>query len=138
MTSAAAGPDNGPLEVVWSPMPLNQKTIERSDQLRVQSWEDFCAGDVSVNGDGVGASGLGRVVVWECESFDDDRVGSVHAATRAALQVLQRWLADQAGTLVVLTHGAVGFRGEDVSDLAAAAVRGLMLSAQAEHPAGSC
>jgi 4-hydroxyphenylalkanoate synthase len=139
VTSAAAGPDNGPLEVVWSPMPLNQKTIERSDQLRVQSWEDFCAGDgsassPSANGDGVGASGQGRVVVWECGSFGDDRVGSVHAATRAALQVLQRWLADQAGTLVVLTHGAVGLRGEDVSDLAAAAVRGLVLSAQAEHP----
>jgi len=139
VTTAAAGPDNGPLEVVWSPMPLNQKTIERSDQLRVQSWEDFCAGDGSAsspgaNGDGVGASGRGRVVVWECESFGDDRVGSVHAATRAALRVLQRWLADQAGTLVVLTHGAVGLSGDDVSDLAAAAVWGLVRSAQAEHP----
>ncbi len=126
VTTAAAGPDNGPLEVVWSPIPLDQKTIGRSDQLRVQSWEDFCSGD------GGGASG--PVVMWECETAGDDLVGSVHAATRAALQVLQRWLAGQAGTLMVLTHGAVGLSGDDVSDLAAAAVWGLVRSAQAEHP----
>ena len=35
----------------------------------------------------------------------DDVVGSVYAATHAALHVLQRWLAgSQAGTLVVLTQ----------------------------------
>ena len=74
-------------------------------------------------------------MVWECGSSGDDVVGSVYAATHAALQVLQRWLAGgQAGTLVVLTHGAVGLPGEDVSDLAAAAVWGLVRSAQAEHP----
>ena len=36
--------------------------------------------------------------------------------------------------LVVLTHGAVGLAGEDVTDLAGAAVWGLVRSAQAEHP----
>ena len=41
-------------------------------------------------------------------------------------------------SMVVLTNGAVGLAGEDVSDLAAAAVWGLVRSAQAEHPAGSC
>jgi len=39
-----------------------------------------------------------------------------------------------SGVLVVLTRGAVGLPGEDVADLAGAAVWGLVRSAQAEHP----
>jgi polyketide synthase 1/15 len=140
VTAAAGGPDHGPLEVVWSPIPLNQTNVERSGQLPALCWEDFCAGDggrlaAGADGDGVGASGGGGVVVWQCRSAGEDAVGSVYSATNAALQVLQCWLAgDRAGTLVVLTHGAVGLAGEDVSDLAAAAVWGLVRSAQAEHP----
>ena len=140
VTTAAGGPDHGPLEVAWSPIPLNHTTIDQSGQLSVQSWEDFCASDnggvgADAHGDGAGTSGRGRVVVWECGSAGEDVVGSVYNATHAALQVLQRWLVrDRAGTSVVLTHGAVGLAGEDVSDLAAAAVWGLVRSAQAEHP----
>ncbi|WP_396891015.1 SDR family NAD(P)-dependent oxidoreductase [Mycobacterium sp. Z3061] len=60
---------------------------------------------------------------------------SVYPATHAALSRLQSWLAgDDRGVLVVQTHGAVGLAGEDVSDLAGAAVWGLVRSAQAEHP----
>ena len=77
----------------------------------------------------------GRVVVWRCGSAADEVVGSVHTTTHTALSVLQRWLnADPTGTLVVLTHGAVGLPGEDVRDLAASAVWGLVRSAQAENP----
>ena len=36
--------------------------------------------------------------------------------------------------LVVSTRGAVGLPGEDVTDLAGAAVWGLVRSAQTEHP----
>ena len=62
-------------------------------------------------------------------------VGSVYAATHEALGMLQSWLAGEGtGVLVVLTHGAVGLAGEDVTDLAGAAVWGLVRSAQAEHP----
>jgi polyketide synthase 1/15 len=106
------GSDIGPLEVVWTPIALSH------------------------NGEGQGraATGADRVMLWECKSDGDDGVSSVRAATHAALQVLQRWLADPAGTLVVLTHGAVGLSGADVGDLAAAAVWGLVRSAQAEHP----
>jgi 4-hydroxyphenylalkanoate synthase len=136
VTAARGGPDQGPLEVVWSPIPLNQSTTDRSGQLPVLCWKDFRAGDgglgASTHGDGRAG---GSVVVWECEPAAEDVVASVHSAAHAALQVLQRWLAgDHAGTLVVLTHGAVGLAGEDVSDLAAAAVWGLVRSAQAEHP----
>ncbi|WP_329619726.1 thioester reductase domain-containing protein [Streptomyces sp. NBC_01255] len=63
--------------------------------------------------------------------------GSVHRAARHALALVQEWLADDrlAGTrLVVLTRGAVATRTEDVTDLAASAVWGLLRSAQSEHP----
>jgi polyketide synthase 7 len=99
---------NGLLEMTWSPVSL-----------------DGC--DVGRAGDGV--------VVWELGSTDAGVVGSVHAATHAALEVLQSRLGgDEAGLLVVLTRGAVGLADEDVSDLAGAAVWGLVRSAQAEHP----
>ena len=73
--------------------------------------------------------------MWEPGSAADGVVGSVYAAAHEVLGVLQSWLAgDGSGVLVVLTHGAVGLAGEDVSDLAGAAVWGLVRSAQAEHP----
>ncbi|MCV7147904.1 hypothetical protein H7I92_18990 [Mycobacterium riyadhense] len=49
--------------------------------------------------------------------------------------MLQSWLGgDQTAVLVVVTRGAVGLAGQDVTDLAGAAVWGLVRSAQAEHP----
>jgi acyl transferase domain-containing protein/NADPH:quinone reductase-like Zn-dependent oxidoreductase/NADP-dependent 3-hydroxy acid dehydrogenase YdfG/acyl carrier protein len=59
------------------------------------------------------------------------------AATSDALAMLQAWLADErlAGArLAVLTRGAVAAAPGDSVDLAAAAVWGLLRSAQAEHP----
>ncbi|WP_051713526.1 type I polyketide synthase [Actinoalloteichus caeruleus] len=62
--------------------------------------------------------------------------GDVRTATTAALTTLRDWLATDDGTrLLVLTTGAVSTApGEDVPDLAAAAVHGLVRSAQSEHP----
>lgn len=59
-----------------------------------------------------------------------------YPATHAALERLHTWLAadDDGGVLAVQTHGAVSLAGEDVRDLAGAAVWGLVRSAQAEHP----
>ncbi len=57
-----------------------------------------------------------------------------HAATHEVLALLQSWLADArfaASRLVITTRGAVG---DEVTDLAGAAVWGLVRSAQAEHP----
>ncbi|WP_225447097.1 type I polyketide synthase [Streptacidiphilus sp. PB12-B1b] len=63
---------------------------------------------------------------------------SVHESCCEALQLIQEWLQDAAwedSRLVVLTCGAVATAvGEPVSDLAGAAVRGLLRSAQSEHP----
>ena len=110
LAAALAGPGSGGLlQVAWSPVVLAS--------------------------DGSSGHGDDRVVVWEPTAANGDVVASVHAATTAALGVLQSWLAgDQSGVLVVLTGGAVACVGEDVTDLAAAAVWGLVRSAQAEHP----
>ncbi|GAA2408266.1 SDR family NAD(P)-dependent oxidoreductase [Streptomyces viridochromogenes] len=62
---------------------------------------------------------------------------AVHAATQNVLTVLQTWLTEDRftdSTLVVHTRGAIALDGEDVTDLAGAAVWGLVRSAQAEHP----
>ena len=74
-------------------------------------------------------------MLFESEPVAGDVVTEVYAATRAVLPVLQSWLAREgAGTLVVSTRGAMALPGEDVTDLAGAAVWGLVRSAQTEHP----
>ncbi|WP_139333192.1 type I polyketide synthase, partial [Mycobacterium sp. SP-6446] len=74
-------------------------------------------------------------VLFESAPVAGDVVTEVYAATRAVLPVLQSWLArDGAETLVVSTRGAMALPGEDVTDLAGAAVWGLVRSAQTEHP----
>ena len=104
--SAAAGAGGGGLfEVVWSPVPLAD--------------------------DGPGGP---EPVVWECNPAPDPATGgSVHAAVREALGVVQAAVSGD-GPLVVVTHGAAGPADDDVTDLAGAAVWGLVRSAQAEYP----
>ncbi|WP_208641263.1 type I polyketide synthase [Micromonospora arborensis] len=61
----------------------------------------------------------------------------VHAEVARVLAALQGWLAEPrfaATRLVVRTTGAVALPGADVTDLAGAAVRGLVRSAQTEFP----
>ncbi|MGW2499380.1 SDR family NAD(P)-dependent oxidoreductase, partial [Streptomyces pseudogriseolus] len=62
----------------------------------------------------------------------------VHTSTAHALALLQRWLTDPraAGSrLLLVTRRAVAVNGDEaVTDLAAAAVRGLVKSAQSENP----
>src|SRR5947209_200161 len=73
--------------------------------------------------------------VFESQPADDDALGSAYLRTHEALAALQSWLSEHdSGTLVVSTRGAVARPGEDVTDLAGAAVWGLVRSAQTEHP----
>ncbi|MBG0856961.1 SDR family NAD(P)-dependent oxidoreductase [Streptomyces spinoverrucosus] len=64
--------------------------------------------------------------------------GTGREAVRRTLGLLQEFLADERfadARLAVVTSGAVGvLPGEDVTDLAAAPVWGLVRSAQSEHP----
>ncbi|MBQ1076696.1 SDR family NAD(P)-dependent oxidoreductase [Micromonospora sp. C31] len=69
---------------------------------------------------------------------DADPAQAVGTVTSDVLGLVQAWLAADELTdskLVVVTRGAVAVRDEDrVTDLAAAAVWGLLRSAQSEHP----
>ncbi|WP_250280024.1 type I polyketide synthase [Frankia sp. Cppng1_Ct_nod] len=77
---------------------------------------------------------LGPVPVGGCGAGVED----VHATTGHALAVLQTWVADDryaTSRLVVITREAVATRpGEDVGDLAASGIWGLVRAAQSEHP----
>ncbi|MFI9052724.1 type I polyketide synthase [Streptomyces sp. NPDC053427] len=64
---------------------------------------------------------------------------AVRATTTAVLGLLQRWTADERtadSRLVVVTRGAVAAGREDVHDLAAAPVWGLVRAARSENPGG--
>ncbi|MFC3992982.1 SDR family NAD(P)-dependent oxidoreductase, partial [Actinoplanes siamensis] len=81
----------------------------------------------------------GAAVVWSPEAAAggaDDVPSAVRTAVHDALAVLRDWLAEPnpaGSTLIVLTRNGAGLPGE-TPDLAAAAVRGLVRSAQSEHP----
>ncbi|MDN3360145.1 type I polyketide synthase, partial [Actinomadura sp. DC4] len=78
------------------------------------------------------------VVVLPCPGHaGPDVPGAVHATTREVLALTRHWLAEErfAGSrLVLLTRGAAAILPDDPDDLAAAAVWGLLRSAQIEHP----
>ncbi|MGH3374550.1 MAG: SDR family NAD(P)-dependent oxidoreductase [Actinoallomurus sp.] len=109
-------------ELVWSPVsPVTGPAVS------AEPWPEFDP-----------AAGVPDVVVLDVASRDEtDVVAAVHAATRTVLRALTEWTADPrltASRLMILTRGAVAMPGEDVADLAGAAVWGLVRSAQAEEP----
>ncbi|MGP4012653.1 SDR family NAD(P)-dependent oxidoreductase [Streptomyces sp. 4N124] len=69
-----------------------------------------------------------EVTVLRCEP------GTDADAVRAAVHRMLAELQSAEGRLVVVTRGAVALPGEDVTDLAGAAVWGLVRSAQSEDP----
>ncbi|SCG08907.1 polyene macrolide polyketide synthase/polyene macrolide polyketide synthase, partial [Streptomyces sp. MnatMP-M17] len=77
------------------------------------------------------------VLVGMASAYGDEVTDSVHALTADALVLVQEWLAEErfAGSrLVFVTTGAVAGGGEEVADVAAASVWGLVRSAQTENP----
>ncbi|OKI20316.1 beta-ketoacyl synthase [Streptomyces sp. CB03911] len=65
------------------------------------------------------------------------RSADVRGAVHRTLALLREWLADErfaASRLAITTSGATAPGSEGVHDLAGAALRGLVRSAQAEHP----
>ncbi|CAM2919179.1 type I polyketide synthase [Mycobacterium intermedium] len=117
---AGSGPDRL-FEVNWSAQP--QQAVE---PVSVQPW-DATEFDVTE----IGAAN----VLFESAPVAGDVIAGVYTATSSMLEVLQSWLShDGTGTLVVTTRGAVALPGEDITDLAGAAVWGVVRSAQTEHP----
>ncbi|WP_019925007.1 type I polyketide synthase [Nocardia sp. BMG111209] len=132
LTSAAAGAADL-YAVNWVAMPQNAaegswETTETAaaQAFPVESW--------------TGAQGA--ALVLRCESGSTgDTAGTAARALATVTGVLERvrglWAEDRrpAPTVVVVTSGAVAVEGgEDVTDLAAAPVWGLLRSAQAENP----
>ncbi|TYC16102.1 SDR family NAD(P)-dependent oxidoreductase [Actinomadura syzygii] len=119
--SAASGPGfhESLFQPEWSPIPLappGDPSWARWDELS----------DVDPVPD---------IVVLTVPSGKD--AAAVHHSTREVLAALQAWLGEDrfaSSTLMVATSGAVSVDGEDVTDLAGAAVWGLVRSAQSEDP----
>ncbi|MGF2945764.1 acyltransferase domain-containing protein, partial [Mycobacterium sp. Lab-001] len=104
-------------EVVWSAQPA-----ENVQPISVFTWGTTVFDTTEVEP---------KAYLFESPPVTSDVVADVYATTRAVLQVLQTWLTgNAAATLVVSTRGAVALPGEDVGDLAGAAVWGLVRSAQ--------
>jgi acyl transferase domain-containing protein/acyl carrier protein len=84
------------------------------------------------------------LVLFDC-AIGDAANGSPPAnaseGTNRVLELLQRWVAEErlAGArLALVTHGAVATAADEAPDPAAAALWGLVRSAQAEHPGRFC
>ncbi|TPQ24187.1 SDR family NAD(P)-dependent oxidoreductase [Streptomyces sporangiiformans] len=76
-------------------------------------------------------------VVLPCAGEPEPIAAAVHELTARVLGALRSWADDErfaAARLVVLTRGAIALRQGDSVDPAAAAVWGLVRSAQSEHP----
>ncbi|MGW2162298.1 polyketide synthase dehydratase domain-containing protein, partial [Nonomuraea sp. NPDC001699] len=80
----------------------------------------------------------GAVLVGVIADPAESAAAVAHEVTASVLVLLQEWLADErleGSRLVFVTRGAVAVgEGEFVADLAAAAVWGLVRSAQSENP----
>ncbi|MFI7671291.1 type I polyketide synthase [Nocardia sp. NPDC049526] len=116
LSTGASNADNALFQVDWTPIAVSDTEIS------AVSWADL--------GDEVPTA-----VVLVCPTANDP--AAVRAATHDVLRVLQSWIADQRfseSVLVVRTSGAVSVAGEDITNLAGAAVNGLVRSAQAESP----
>ncbi|MGW7688970.1 type I polyketide synthase [Streptomyces asiaticus] len=141
--AAAAGVAESLYRVEWVPAPpaagpevgaqgcavVGEDNVGLTEVLGAEGFADF---------DEVGERVPDVVVVCACSVGDRGVVSGVSAAVDRVLRLVQGWLAEErfAGSrLVVVTRGAVAVEaGEDVRDLAAAPVWGLVRSAQAEHP----
>ncbi|MEY9891959.1 acyl transferase domain-containing protein/acyl carrier protein [Catenulispora sp. MAP5-51] len=118
-------------EVTWKPVAAAQQT----------SGTSFAVfGDSDVLGLGVPcfadlADITADAVVLPLLAGDEGVIDGAHAAVHQTLAAIRAWLADERfadAQLVVVTRGAVD--PATAAGLAAAPVRGLMRSAQAEHP----
>nr|WP_286012064.1 type I polyketide synthase [Streptomyces violaceusniger] len=139
LSAAAGDQDETVLAVRWAPLDTPDPALDY--------WAGVAAGVVAGPGqdvtwltgavphahvDRVTSESSGPLVV--AVSGADSPIEGAHESTRWMLEQLQTWQAGDRD-LVVVTSGAVAVGpDETVTDLGAAAVRGLVRSAQAENP----
>ncbi|MEV4384027.1 polyketide synthase dehydratase domain-containing protein, partial [Streptosporangium sp. NPDC049644] len=149
VASGGRGVGRDPLfGVEWTPLAelaaaeVSPVAVLGPDRLGVAAAWEAAGGSAQVHADVASLAETGPVpgaVLAEVVSDPVDGVAeSAHELTARVLAVAQEWLADDRfadSRLVVVTRGAVA-AGDDevVTDLAAAAVRGLVRSAQSENP----
>ncbi|WP_156313169.1 type I polyketide synthase, partial [Micromonospora sp. HK10] len=111
----------------WTPAPVGAPT-ELPDPVDAAGLAGLLAGDVPVP----------PLVVLAVPAATGDVVAATHRQAEQVTRLVQDWLADErcaASRLVVLTGDAVGTDpAENVTDLPAAALWGLLRCAQSEHP----
>ncbi|WP_280298696.1 type I polyketide synthase [Nocardia neocaledoniensis] len=118
LTAATALSRTPAFEVGWAPM-----TLPDNETGTPVAWADLDPTHEQVP----------PVVVLDCPSGNDP--AAVRAATHTVLAALQSWSTEPAfgdSVLVVRTVGAVSVAGEDIANLAGAAVGGLARAAQTE------
>ncbi|MGO4618267.1 SDR family NAD(P)-dependent oxidoreductase [Nocardia sp. 2YAB30] len=139
VASGSRGPS--PLSLQWIdsalPTPASTEALATLGSARVAGIDRHYADVAEI----VAAESIPDVIVCSvAEDFGDapsgERAGAIRRSIHTAWDVLRSWLSNErlADTrLVVATRRATGLPGESV-DLSAAAVAGLVRSAQSEHP----
>ncbi|MGW0769416.1 type I polyketide synthase [Streptomyces sp. NPDC002676] len=143
LDAARGGGRESLFRVDWAALPERQQPADGA----VRSWavvgDDAFGVAAAFDPDGTGldlrpdlAALDGPVpdVVFACVTGGEAAVDGVHDAAMTALTLVQSWLAEErfaSSRLVLVTRGAVG---DGLSDLAGAAVWGLVRSAQSENP----
>ncbi|MGW7047818.1 SDR family NAD(P)-dependent oxidoreductase [Streptomyces avermitilis] len=129
-----------PVEAKWQPVPHSWAVVGGPAELP-DLWADavsdvrVCA-SVSEALDGPDQA-PGTVVLQWPSGREQDLPAAAHDALGQALAIVQHWTgaAPADSRLVVLTRGAVRTGGDELAaDPVQAAVRGLLCSAQSEHP----
>ncbi|MEV4240237.1 type I polyketide synthase [Nocardia sp. NPDC049737] len=137
--SSLVGDEAGLYQVRWEPTAESVAAVDRSAPAMAVLGDTTVAGIgpkyVSV-ADVVAAEDIPGVVVWRASAPFREGPGSVRASVHGALATVRSLLAEERLSdvrLVVVTTGAVGLP-EEAPDPGAAAVWGLVRSAQSEHP----
>ncbi|GAA2515918.1 hypothetical protein GCM10010434_073400 [Winogradskya humida] len=137
-SSTDTGPGDALFAVDW--VPVSPAGGSPAGALALLGANPFGIDGIAYAGiaDIVAAAELPRAVLVSIVGGTGDVAQAARQLTAETLALLQEWLAEdrlETVPLVVLTRGAVAaLPGEGVTDLAAAAVWGLLRSAQAENP----
>ncbi|MET0237503.1 MAG: type I polyketide synthase [Kibdelosporangium sp.] len=117
LAAARASYQDSLYQLQWTPVPAGHTRVSTLD------WDDL--------GGPMDLGPVPDIVFYQPDEPD------VHVATRQVLDVMQNWLDDDRmaeSRLLVITTGAIALPGADVTDLAGAAIWGMIRAAQLEAP----